>query len=77
MSVYAGKEFWKWLSGGINDAQYWVLEGITTALAEEGIQKTSKELLDKFKGSVGGKYDRFLDAEGKLDANKLLQEING
>ncbi|MBV1951041.1 MAG: hypothetical protein KUG64_02445 [Cycloclasticus sp.] len=77
VSVYAGKEFWEWLSGGNKDAQDWVLEGIKAALDEEEIHKTSKELLDKFRESVASKYDRFLDGEGKLDAFKLLAEING
>lgn len=77
VSVYAGREFWKWLSGGNNNAQDWVLKGITSALAEEEIHKTSKKLLSRFRKSVGCKYDQFLDAEGKLDASKLLKEING
>ena len=69
VSIYAGREFWKWLSGGNNDAQEWVLEGIITALAEEKIHKTAKGLLDQFRKSVGNRYNKFLNAEGKLDAS--------
>jgi hypothetical protein len=77
VQVYAGREFWKWLSGGQHEAQEWVLEGIVSALHEEEIHKTARNLLSSYKKSVAKKYDKFLDEKGHLDAEKLLQKING
>ncbi|EJG0411546.1 hypothetical protein C4G53_RS20760 [Vibrio parahaemolyticus] len=77
VSVYAGRRFWKWLSGGAENAQEWVLQGIIEALEEEKIHETASALLDKFKTSVVDKYDKDVRVDGKLDWYKLLAKING
>ena len=75
--VYAGREFWTWLSGGARDTQEWVLEGIKQALEEEKIHETASALLDRFKASVVEKYENDVRVDGKLDWEKLLKKING
>ena len=75
--VYAGREFWTWLSGGARDTQEWVLEGIKQALEEEKIHEKASALLDRFKASVVEKYENDVRVEGKLDWEKLLKKING
>lgn len=78
VKVYAGREFWSWLSGGSNDTQEWVLEGIHAALDEAKIHETAKRLLGKFKKGVVGKYEQDVrDADGNLDWFKFLKKING
>ena len=77
VSVYAGRDFWSWLNDGEQCTQEWVLEGITSALEEAGLRLRAKKLLDAFRKSVGSKYDKFVDENGKLNAALLLAEING
>jgi hypothetical protein len=75
--VYAGREFWSWLSGGANDTQEWVLQGMMEALEEEKIHETASELLSKFKKGVVEKYEHDIRVNGVLDWKKLLNKING
>ena len=75
--VESGKEFWKWLSGGADSTQEWVLRGILEALKEEELHETAKNLLNKFKSSVVKKYEKDFRVDGELDWYKLLQKING
>ena len=75
--VYAGREFWSWLSGGANDTQEWVLQGMMEALEEEKIHETASELLSKFKKGVVEKYEHDIRVNGELDWKKLLNKING
>jgi hypothetical protein len=75
--VYAGREFWTWLSGGANETQEWVLEGMQAALAEEKIHETASKLLAKFKKGVVEKYEKDVRVDGELDWAKLLKKING
>lgn len=77
VKVYAGREFWSWLSGGAKDTQEWVLRGILEALAEKKIHKTAKELLSSFKSSVVKKYENDIRIDGKLNWERLLEKING
>ena len=75
--VLAGKEFWSWLNGGIDETQSWILEstrlGSESAFADlkdtpisEAPQKLAQELSEK--------YD--LSLEGPIDWEKLLIAIN-
>jgi len=75
--VYAGREFWSWLSGGADETQEWVLQGMQEALAEEKIHETASKLLADFKASVVEKYEKDVRVDGKLDWEKLLKKING
>ncbi len=75
--VYAGREFWSWLSGGAEETQEWVLLGMQEALAEEKIHKTASKLLADFKAGVVEKYEKDIRVDGKLDWAKLLKKING
>ncbi len=75
--VYAGREFWTWLSDGADRTQEWVLQGIQIALDEEEIHKTAQILLDTFKKGVVEKYEKDIRVDGELDWNKLLRKING
>jgi hypothetical protein len=77
--VKAGKEFWSWLNGGIEETQDWVLEGILT-----GTDTFSKENPD-FSNIVGGAANRLTDelrrkydlpTDGSLDWNQLMHAIN-
>lgn len=77
VNVYAGREFWSWLSGGAEETQEWVLEGIQAALLEEKIHETSAALLQKFKSCVVEKYENDVRVDGKLDWMRLLKKING
>lgn len=77
VQVYAGREFWTWLSGGAEETQEWVLKGICEALDEEKIHETAAELLDQFKTSVVDKYEADIRVNGKMDWKKLLTKING
>lgn len=75
--VYAGREFWTWLSGGAVETQEWVLKGIQDALLEEKIHDTAHELLTKFRKGVVEKYEDDVRVNGKLDWNRFLRKING
>jgi len=75
--VYAGREFWSWLSGGADKTQEWVLQGMQAALAEEKIHETASKLLAEFKKGVVEKYEKDVRVDGKLDWEKLLKKING
>lgn len=75
--VYAGREFWSWLSGGAEETQEWVLQGMQQALAEEKIHETASKLLEEFKAGVVAKYEKDVRVDGKLDWAKLLKKING
>lgn len=77
VSVFAGREFWKWLSNGDEDAQEWVLAGIIKALREEDLRAQSKTLLDGFKNKVVELYSDVLNEAGEVDWMKLLRKING
>ena len=77
VDVYSGKEFWGWLSGGFDDAQEWVLEGILSALDEAKIHETAKGLLDQFREGVVEKYEEDIREGDTLDWLKLLKKING
>lgn len=75
--VYAGRQFWQWLSGGLENAQECVLEGITAALREANIHEEATRLLTSFKRHVSANYGQYVDAAGRLDAVRLLSKING
>lgn len=75
--VYAGREFWSWLSDGANETQEWVLQGICEALDEERIHETAADLLDQFKGGVVKKYEKDIRVDGEMDWGRLLRKING
>ena len=75
--VYAGREFWSWLSGGAEETQEWVLQGMQDALAEEKIHETASKLLDAFKSGVVEKYEKDVRVDEKLDWERLLKKING
>jgi len=76
--VYAGRDFWDWLSGGASDTQEWVMKGIMGALEEEKINETAVELLNRFKSGVVDKYGiHARDEDGNLDWLKFLKHING
>lgn len=77
VDVYSGREFWSWLSGGSENAQEWVLEGILSALNEEKIHETAKELLSKFREGVVEKYEEDIREGDTLNWLKLLKKING
>lgn len=75
--VYAGREFWSWLSGGAENTQEWVLQGIQEALTEEKIHESASVLLTQFKAGVVKKYEQDVRVNGNLDWYKLLKKING
>ncbi|MDM8350777.1 PmeII family type II restriction endonuclease [Pseudomonas sp. sp1636] len=75
--VYAGRDFWTWLSGGAIETQEWVLKGILEALEEEKIHETASTLLEAFKVGVVDKYENDVRVNGKIDWMKLLKKING
>lgn len=55
VSVYAGSEFWDWLSG-VPGTQEYVLTGIIEAMQEESTRTESARLLENFKKAVGRSY---------------------
>ena len=77
VNVYAGRRFWEWLSGGANDTQEWVLEGIKSALDKEKIHETASQLLSTFKQSVVDKYENEVGENGEINWSELLTKING
>jgi hypothetical protein len=75
--VYAGREFWTWLSGGAKETQEWVLQGMKEALDEQKIHETATELLAAFKAGVVEKYEKDIREGGEMNWEKLLKKING
>lgn len=75
VSVFAGEEFWDWLSG-VPGTQEHVLTGIIEAIKEESARLESAKLLEGFKKAVGNSLGVDLINESP-DWYKLLKEING
>jgi len=75
--VYAGKDFWQWLSGGIPETQDWVLEGIMGALEEVQPRGITRGLLDEYVDSVTAKYEQPSGSQLMMSWVELLHEING
>jgi hypothetical protein len=77
VKVYAGRDFWKYLNGGEESTQDWLLEGIQLALTQDTSRAECSKLLAKFKENIVKGYSKHLDAEGKPDWASLLKEISG
>ena len=77
VEVYAGKEFWSWLNGGIDQTQNWVMKGILEALSACQIKDSAEEMLMQFTESVEALYSSAKNDEGNGDWQALLAQVNG
>ena len=75
--VYAGREFWTWLNDGAEETQDWVLEGIQKGISRSNPREEGGNLLKSFNTSVAALYDKYISADGSVDWEALLQDING
>jgi len=77
--VLAGKEFWAWLNGGIEETQEWILEG--TRLGASMLMAQNAEHRDTIRNAprrlaeeIAKKYDLAVDSD--VDWLRLLLAIN-
>lgn len=77
VTVYAGQEFWRWL-GGADDTQYWVMEGIQSAISNKKKElDEAQALLATFRNSFAKRYAEYIDDHGVIDWVGILRAANG
>ncbi|MFN8458454.1 MAG: restriction endonuclease [Anaerolineae bacterium] len=77
VKVVAGRDFWSWLNFGETQTQDWVLEGILKGLKQANCREESRTLLRAYISAFNERYAKHIKADGSIDWQQLLAEING
>lgn len=77
VEVLAGREFWKWINGGEEATQEWIMEGILHAKdTSADLLRNAKELLEGYRTNFADRLKHHAKPEG-IDWMGLLRAING
>jgi len=77
VQVFAGREFWSWLNGDEMATQDWVLEGILEGLRKANCPEECRDLLANYRAAFATKYAGHINADGTINWQQLLTDING
>ena len=78
VEIRAGREFWKWLNGGVEETQEWVMDGFLKAIHEARDELGSAaDAVEAYTQSYLHILERHRRDDGTMDWHGLLREVNG